>query len=877
MKNFENSPSNASAERPDAALVLAARRGDKRAFVEIVARHQAMVCGIAFAILNDFAASEDAAQEAFLTAWRKIGELRDPDRLRPWLAQISRNAALAHLRKRRGEEPLDKTAEFIDAARRPDEAAATEEEAELVRGALEKLPELYRLPLILFYREGQSVRVVAETLGISEDAVKQRLARGRELLRDRIENVVERVLKRTAPSAMFTMAIAAAIGALAAPGTVAAAAFTGASVAAASSPATAAASTSASSTTSIITLMSTTKGVAIAAAIVALACIPVGYHISVALSRRGNAEGTANHLTTAAPKSAAVPSFEGSAIFAEWRALHDKYGTNAAAMPLLYKAIRDMKDPARRAMFGAALVSEWVGIDPAAGLAFFLEKDRDADQRKQFFKEWLAQDAQTAVTALLKNPGWEKLGRESLLDIAREAPNRVPEVAARLPKAEDVFDTKVADAFGLLAEGNVESVRQIAENLPGPNREQALAGVARAWAKTDIDGAIAWAKALPSGIDHDEIIRNALTGLAATNPAGALDRASMVPAGGNPGYFATTTGARILSAAAEADFDATVAWLAEHPGRMSQEDMMGIRGPVSEKLNSDPTGFLTQQSNNGTLSAVLEPIGQELLGNAAGLRETIWDWLKTQPDSEDVKTLRRSVMLSAAWQDVGLALKFAQDLPDTPEGNENLNRLATDIFSGGSFPGNFEEIYAKAPDRMRPLLAESAFQGLNDFTLVDPQVWLNRLSYLPKDQQASAARKVVAAWAGQSPEEAAAWVRALSEGDQREAALASLTDAWLGKDEQNLVAWIDSLPPGLDRDITAEQMAYKLADSRPNDAWQWALSIQDPLHKTRAAYFSLQRIGARNPVLAKQWLDQISISTQDKARLQSILERLSSK
>src|SRR3954462_9158043 len=91
----------------DAELVQAARRGDKQAFVEIVARHQAMVCGIALGILGDFAASEDAGQEAFLTAWKKIDELRDATRLRAWLAQIARNAAIAQLRRRRPHESLD--------------------------------------------------------------------------------------------------------------------------------------------------------------------------------------------------------------------------------------------------------------------------------------------------------------------------------------------------------------------------------------------------------------------------------------------------------------------------------------------------------------------------------------------------------------------------------------------------------------------------------------------------------------------------------------------------------------------------------------------------------------------------------------------------
>src|SRR5206468_2555841 len=139
---------------PDADLVEASRRGDKRAFVEIVARHQAMVCGIALGILGDFAASEDAGQEAFLTAWRKIQELRDPAALRAWLGQIARNAALGQLRRRRGHEELDEEMVLVDESPTPDEAAASREEATLVQQALAKLPETYRLPLVLYYREG---------------------------------------------------------------------------------------------------------------------------------------------------------------------------------------------------------------------------------------------------------------------------------------------------------------------------------------------------------------------------------------------------------------------------------------------------------------------------------------------------------------------------------------------------------------------------------------------------------------------------------------------------------------------------------------------------------------------------------------------------
>src|SRR5262247_2439305 len=96
----------------DAELVRAAWRGDKQAFVEIVARHQAMVCGTALGIVGNMAASEDAGQEAFLMAWRKIHELREPERLRAWLRQIARHVALGYQRRQRGHDALEEAREL---------------------------------------------------------------------------------------------------------------------------------------------------------------------------------------------------------------------------------------------------------------------------------------------------------------------------------------------------------------------------------------------------------------------------------------------------------------------------------------------------------------------------------------------------------------------------------------------------------------------------------------------------------------------------------------------------------------------------------------------------------------------------------------------
>src|SRR5262249_27357588 len=145
-----------------------------------------------------------------------------------------------------------------------------------------------------------------------------------------------------------------------------------------------------------------------------------------------------------------------------------------------------------------------------------------------------------------------------------------------LPKPEAWFDTSIRDAFGVLAGNGLDSARAVAESVSGPNRTQALAGIAFGWAKQDFSAAVAWARGLPAGTDRDEVVRAALLGEAAVNPTSALDSIEIVPAGGRPMSFADTTGAKVLVEAAKTDFDTTVAWLVAHPGRVGREELSGL-------------------------------------------------------------------------------------------------------------------------------------------------------------------------------------------------------------------------------------------------------------------------------------------------------------
>jgi len=206
----------------DADLVAACLGGNRSAFEQIVERYQRLLCSLAYATLGDLAASEDVAQETFVIAWLKLGELREPEKLRPWLCAILR-FKVSHARRAAGREPLSGAAPLEGVLELPseeppaDEAAMTRDEQALVWRALQTLPETYREPLVLFYREHGSIEHVAGQLDLTEDAVKQRLARGRRLLKEQVLALVEGALARSTPGRVFTVGVLAALPSLAPP------------------------------------------------------------------------------------------------------------------------------------------------------------------------------------------------------------------------------------------------------------------------------------------------------------------------------------------------------------------------------------------------------------------------------------------------------------------------------------------------------------------------------------------------------------------------------------------------------------------------------------------------------------------------------------
>ena len=108
-------------------------------------------------------------------------------------------------------EPIEDEGSLISSLPSPVGEAISREEQALLGRCLEQMPESYREPLVLFYRDGQSVAAVAVALELSEDAVKQRLSRGRQMLREQMAGFVESALRRSGPGEAFTLAVLAAL------------------------------------------------------------------------------------------------------------------------------------------------------------------------------------------------------------------------------------------------------------------------------------------------------------------------------------------------------------------------------------------------------------------------------------------------------------------------------------------------------------------------------------------------------------------------------------------------------------------------------------------------------------------------------------------
>jgi len=201
-------------------LLKASMQGDTAAFETIVKNYQSFICAITYSATGDVGKSEELAQETFLSAWRDLAQLKDLNKFRGWLSSITRNIIRNSFRSQKRDfiskaASMDQVEDAGIKCSEPAETAITAEQQAVVKQALQQIPTRYREPLVLFYRQEQSIKEVAEQLELSKGAVKQRLSRGRKLLKEQVAAIVETTISRTGPSKAFTTAVIASVAGMA--------------------------------------------------------------------------------------------------------------------------------------------------------------------------------------------------------------------------------------------------------------------------------------------------------------------------------------------------------------------------------------------------------------------------------------------------------------------------------------------------------------------------------------------------------------------------------------------------------------------------------------------------------------------------------------
>jgi RNA polymerase sigma-70 factor, ECF subfamily len=208
MQNTNSLPAAAPMfdKTPDAQLAALAAAGDARAFEAIMRRHNRLMFRTARSILKSDAETEDAVQDAYLSAWRALGTFREDAKLSTWLVRIVLNEALKRVRRRNsnvvmfdtgaaiGEEQLEASME-ADHDEQPELAASRAEMRRLMEARIDELPELFRTVFMLRAVEEMSVEEVSAALDIPETTVRTRFFRARAQLREGLSRDIDFALE----------------------------------------------------------------------------------------------------------------------------------------------------------------------------------------------------------------------------------------------------------------------------------------------------------------------------------------------------------------------------------------------------------------------------------------------------------------------------------------------------------------------------------------------------------------------------------------------------------------------------------------------------------------------------------------------------------
>lgn len=167
-------------------------QGDAQLYGEIISAYKNAVFSLCYRMVYQKQEAEDLSQEIFLKAYRNLGKYNRKMKFSTWILSIARNTCIDYLRKTRAESvPLEEGIKTNEAPISAEEAYLYKEQKQEIEEAIRALPEEYRLLIILYHQQGQSYKEITEMLNLPMSLVKNRLHRGRKMLKEQLRPMKE--------------------------------------------------------------------------------------------------------------------------------------------------------------------------------------------------------------------------------------------------------------------------------------------------------------------------------------------------------------------------------------------------------------------------------------------------------------------------------------------------------------------------------------------------------------------------------------------------------------------------------------------------------------------------------------------------------------
>lgn len=174
-------------EAPDIVIIRRCLSGDKEVFSELVTRYKKLIYSVIYNMINNKEDVNDIAQEVFIKIYKALDKYDPKYKFSTWSVKIATNHCLDVVRKKKiNTMPIDEVIGVSSDIDTPESRYIKQEQSEWINNELSKLPEKYRVPLILYHKNGLSYEEITKILNEPMSIIKNRLFRARKMLKQKL-------------------------------------------------------------------------------------------------------------------------------------------------------------------------------------------------------------------------------------------------------------------------------------------------------------------------------------------------------------------------------------------------------------------------------------------------------------------------------------------------------------------------------------------------------------------------------------------------------------------------------------------------------------------------------------------------------------------